>query len=293
MRNAYARVNSSLSSRLTDSSLLVVLQPAVLDSRSYPPHVLLHVLAIQLRRLRVCGAVRVRIVQQALDGGQDCRDVVRRRPSVLENVEAELPVRVHVRVEHPREEFHGRGLVRVRFVKCQQEFESAVLERRVSCTEGESGIRTTESEPMDLDDVPGPKMTAFQSMMLSGHGLPEIPPGGSLDSRLKSRIRRLLQLVDYNGTNGVMNIDFTQGRSRIRLTMTVVTSEVGFGHCKQRLFCVRLVSNWSAPVSRDGPFRNLFCGLFAITNVSVARSQQTEMICSSSSNEYEYKSTEE
>jgi hypothetical protein len=51
------------------------------------------------------------------------------------------------------------------------------------------------------DNAPGPKMTAFHNMMLSGHGLPEIPPGGSLESRLKSRIRRLLQLVDYGGAN--------------------------------------------------------------------------------------------
>lgn len=238
MRNAYARVNSSLRSCLTDSSLLVVLQPAVLDCRPHPPHVLLHVLAIELRRLRVCGAVRVRIVQQALDGGQDRRDVVRRRPSVLEDVEAELPVRVHVRMEHSREEFHGRGLVRVRFVKSQQEFESAVFERCVRCTEGESGIRRTESEPMDRDDVPGPKMTAFQSMILSGHGLPEIPPGGSLDSRLKSRIRRLLQLVDYNGTDGVMNISYTKGRGRIRLTMTVVTGGVWGLGTPSSGFCV-------------------------------------------------------
>jgi hypothetical protein len=43
---------------------------------------------------------------------------------------------------------------------------------------------------------PGPNMTAFQSMMLSGSGLPDIPPGGSDDSLLKSRIRRFLQLVD-------------------------------------------------------------------------------------------------
>jgi len=40
-------------------------------------------------------------------------------------------------------------------------------------------------------------MTAFQSMMLSGNGLPDIPPGGSDDSLLKSRIRRFLQLVDF------------------------------------------------------------------------------------------------
>ena len=47
--------------------------------------------------------------------------------------------------------------------------------------------------------IPGPKMTAFQSMMLSGHGLPEIPEGGSVESLLKSRIRRLLQFVDCQG----------------------------------------------------------------------------------------------
>ena len=73
-------------------------------------------------------------MQQALDRGEDRRDVVRRRPSILENVEAKLPVRVHVRMEHPREEFHRRGLVRVRLVKRQQEFESAVFERCVRCS---------------------------------------------------------------------------------------------------------------------------------------------------------------
>ena len=34
-------------------------------------------------------------------------------------------------------------------------------------------------------------------MMLSGHGLPEMPPGGSVERRLKSRMRRRLQFVDY------------------------------------------------------------------------------------------------
>ena len=48
----------------------------------------------------------------------------------------------------------------------------------------------------DWDNRPGPNMTAFQSIMLSGSGLPDIPPGGSDDSLLKSRIRRFLQLVD-------------------------------------------------------------------------------------------------
>ena len=136
MRNAYAGVDSSLGFNLTDSILLVVLQPAILDRRSHPPYVLLHVLTIELRRLSIRGAVRVRIMEQALDRGEDRSDVVRRRPSVLENVEAELPVRVHVRMEHPREEFHRRGLVRVRLIKGQQEFESAVFERCVRCSRG-------------------------------------------------------------------------------------------------------------------------------------------------------------
>ena len=55
-------------------------------------------------------------------------------------------------------------------------------------------------------DEPGPKMTAFHSMMLSGHGLPEMPSGGSVESRLKSRMRRRRQLVDYGS-----------GRTRVRL----------------------------------------------------------------------------
>ena len=45
--------------------------------------------------------------------------------------------------------------------------------------------------------VPGPKIMVFQCMMLSGLGPPEIPAGGSMESLLKSRIRRRLQFVDY------------------------------------------------------------------------------------------------
>lgn len=40
-------------------------------------------------------------------------------------------------------------------------------------------------------------MTAFHNIILSGQGLPEMPPGGSLESLLKSRIRRRRQFVDW------------------------------------------------------------------------------------------------
>lgn len=42
----------------------------------------------------------------------------------------------------------------------------------------------------------GPNITAFQIIMLSGLGLPEIPIGGSEANRLKSRMRRRLACVD-------------------------------------------------------------------------------------------------
>lgn len=40
-------------------------------------------------------------------------------------------------------------------------------------------------------------MTAFQTIMLSWHGEPEIPSGASVASRLKSRMRRRLAAVDW------------------------------------------------------------------------------------------------
>ena len=65
-------------------------------------------------------------------------------------------------------------------------------------------------------------MTAFHIIMLSGHGLPEMPPGGSIESRLKSRMRRLLQLVDYQ--NDIRHFSlcwrlgfaYHDGRNRVR-----------------------------------------------------------------------------
>jgi len=39
-------------------------------------------------------------------------------------------------------------------------------------------------------------MTAFQTMILSGHGAPDIPPGGSLVNLLKSLINLFLAGVD-------------------------------------------------------------------------------------------------
>lgn len=56
-------------------------------------------------------------MQQTLNRREDSRNVVGRAPPVLKDVEAELPIRIHVRVEHAREELDRRRFVGVRFVE--------------------------------------------------------------------------------------------------------------------------------------------------------------------------------
>lgn len=72
-------------------------------------------------------------MQQTLDRSQDGRDVIRRRPAVLQDVEAQFSVGVDVGVEHFRDELDDGRLVRVRLVKGQDEAEGAVFEGGVGC----------------------------------------------------------------------------------------------------------------------------------------------------------------
>ena len=74
-------------------------------------------------------------MQQTLNRSQDSRDVIRRRPTVLQNVEAQFSVGVDVGVKHLRDELDDGRLVRVRFVKGQDEAEGAVFEGGVGCRE--------------------------------------------------------------------------------------------------------------------------------------------------------------
>ena len=124
---------------------LLRIQPTILDRRLHPPHILLHILPVQLRRLRVCRTIRIRIVQQTLDGRQDRGHVVRRGPPVLEDVETELAVGVDVGVEHAGEEFDGGRFVRVGFVKGEDEFEGAVFKGRVGWEWRDVGSTGTRS----------------------------------------------------------------------------------------------------------------------------------------------------
>lgn len=146
--------------------------------------------------------VGIRVVQQTLNTRQDSRDVIRRTPTVLQNVETQLAIGVHVWVKHLAEEFDRRRFVWIRLVERQHEAECTVFEWRLGF--GVTHRRGSLLRQLRLEQdgdalrhhIPGPKMTAFQIIMLSAHGAPEMPPGGSELSRLKSRISRRRLAVD-------------------------------------------------------------------------------------------------
>lgn len=118
--------------------LLFRIEPALFNSFFDSTDVLLHILTIKLSGLSIGWAIRVRVMEEALDRGEDCSNVVSGRPSILEDVETEFAACIDIWVEHSGEEFHGRWLVRIRFFKCQQKFECAVFKWGVSWTKYDS-----------------------------------------------------------------------------------------------------------------------------------------------------------
>ena len=73
------------------------------------------VLLVQLCSDAVGRTVRVGLVQQTLDGGEDGGHVVRGRPAVLEDVKANAAIGIHVGVEHLGNKADRGRLVRVFF----------------------------------------------------------------------------------------------------------------------------------------------------------------------------------
>lgn len=57
-------------------------------------------------------------MKKALNASEDSGHVIRWAPSVLKDVQTELAVRIYIRMEHARQEFHGRRLVWVALIEC-------------------------------------------------------------------------------------------------------------------------------------------------------------------------------
>lgn len=74
-----------------------------------------------------------------LYAGQDGSHIVRRAPSVLQDVQAKLARAVHVRVEHLADELDARWLVGISLLKVHHQPERPILKRRV-CGSDNDGI---------------------------------------------------------------------------------------------------------------------------------------------------------
>lgn len=63
-----------------------------------------------------------------MDTRKNSGDIICRTPSVLEDIKAQLPRSIHVRVEHLADELHQRRLIRILLLELHDESEGAVFE---------------------------------------------------------------------------------------------------------------------------------------------------------------------
>ena len=63
-----------------------------------------------------------------LNACQDSSNIIRGTPSILQDIQTELPSTVHVRMEHLADEFDTRRLVRIRLLEVHDEPKCPILE---------------------------------------------------------------------------------------------------------------------------------------------------------------------
>lgn len=127
-------------------SVLSVL-PALLNNFPYSLLILLLILPVQIRRLHVCRTIRVWIIKQTipvsvshrpfyqtallenipLNTRQNRSHIVRRTPPILQDVQAQFPRGINIRMEHLTDELDSRRFIRVCFLKVHYKAESAVF----------------------------------------------------------------------------------------------------------------------------------------------------------------------
>lgn len=105
--------------------------PALLNSLANPLGVLPPVLLVKITGLNVGRACSVRIIKQTLYARQDCSNVVGGTPAVLQDIQAQLPGGVDVRVKHLRDELDAGRLVGILLLKVHHQAEGSVLERSI------------------------------------------------------------------------------------------------------------------------------------------------------------------
>lgn len=114
-----------------------------------------------------------------LDTSQDSSDIVGRTPSVLKNIQAQLPCGVYVGVEHLADELDLRRLVRVLLFELHDESESAILEWGVGGTDND-GVPIGKAMSTQAGGRRRSMAATYHVMTLSGTGDADTPAGGSV-----------------------------------------------------------------------------------------------------------------
>jgi len=113
--------------------------PALLDSFPDSLGVFPSIILVEIRRLDVRGGRSVRVIEQALNAGQDSCHVICRTPSILQNIQAEFSSTIDVWVKHLADELHTGRLVGVLFFEVHDKAEGAILKGSV-CWADDDGI---------------------------------------------------------------------------------------------------------------------------------------------------------
>jgi hypothetical protein len=148
-----------------------------------------------LRRLNKCKSTEIGRRDEGyipLNGSENCSNVIRWAPTVLQNVQTQLTGAVNIWMKHLADELDARRLVRIRLFKVHHEAKGAVLEGRV-CWSNDDGVPAVlVSHGFYQYSTGGP----YQVITLSATGEAETPAGGSVCMRLKSRMSRRRAVVD-------------------------------------------------------------------------------------------------
>ena len=134
---------------------VILVLPTLFDSFANSFDVFATVVFVKIGSFNIGRRRRVRIIQQTVNDSifllvyysssennlkemsplyacQDRSDIVSRTPSILQNVQAQLPGTVHIWMEHLTNELYARWPVRILLLEMHHQSKCTILERRVS-----------------------------------------------------------------------------------------------------------------------------------------------------------------
>jgi len=118
--------------------------PALLYWFSNSLRVFSSIILVEIRRFYVGWRGCIWIVQKTLDACQDCRHIVCRTPSILQDIQAQFARGVYVGMEHWADELDGRWFVWILFLEMHHQPKGPIFKR---------GVRGSDDHGIPLHDI--------------------------------------------------------------------------------------------------------------------------------------------